>query len=148
MTSASEVLGEKVPYRGTKRRTPWWGEVVKRSVRLKMELFRKWMKSRSAEDRRSYEIARSEAQRVKKGAKEGSWRKIGEDLKSDFRGTRKLLYSLANSYRRKRQFFSHAIKDNNEVLLTDSEEISERWKEYFCDLLNVPNSQENSGESF
>ena len=37
-----------------------------------MELFRKWMKSRSAEDRRSYEIARSEAQRVKRGAKEES----------------------------------------------------------------------------
>ena len=67
-------------------------------------------------------------------------------MKSDFRGTRKLLYSLANGYRRKRQFVSHVIKDKNEVLLTDSEEISERWKEYFCDLLNVPNSQENPEE--
>ena len=46
LTSASEVLGEKIPYRGNKRRTPWWGEEVKRSVRLKMELFRKWMKYR------------------------------------------------------------------------------------------------------
>ena len=111
-----------------------------------MELFRKWMKSRSAEDRRSCGIARSKAQRVKRGAKVESWRTIGEDLKSDFRGTRKLLYSLANGYRRKRQFVSYAIKDKNEVLLTNSEEISERWKEYFCDLLNVPNSQENSEE--
>ena len=80
---------------------------------------------------------------MKRGAKEESWRKIGEDLKSDFRGTRKLLYSLANGNRRKRQFVSHCIKDKNEVLLTDSEEISERWKEYFCDLLN---SQDNSEE--
>ena len=143
MTSEREVLGEKIPYRGNKRRTPWWGEEVKRSVRLKMGLFRKWMKSRSDEDRRSYEIARSEAQRAKRGAKEESWRKIGEDLKSYFRGTRELLCSLANGYRRKRQLVSHAIKDKNEVLLTDSEEISERWKEYFCDLLN---SQDNSEE--
>ena len=66
-----------------------------------MELFRKWMKSRSAEDSRNYGIARNEAQKVKRGAKEKSWRKIGEDLKADFRGTRKLLYSLANGYRRK-----------------------------------------------
>ena len=146
LTSASEVLGEKIPYRGTKRRTPWLGEEVKRSVRLKMGLCRKWMKSRSAEDCRSYEFARSEAQRVKRGAKEESLRKIGEDLKSDFRGTGELLCSLANGYRRKRQFFSHAIKDKNEVQLTDSEEISERWKEYFCDLRNVPNSQDNSEE--
>ena len=35
LTSASEVLREKIPYRGTKRRAPWWGEEVKRSVRLK-----------------------------------------------------------------------------------------------------------------
>ena len=142
LTYAGEVLGEKIPYRGTKRRTPWWGEEAKDSVRLEIELFRKWMKSRSAEDRRSYEIARSEAQRVKKGAKEESWGKIGENFKSDFRGTRKLPYSLANSYRRKREFVSHAIEDKNEVLLIDSEEISERWKCYFCDLLNVPNSQD------
>ena len=53
LTSASEVLGEKIPYRGTKRRTPWWGEEVKRSMRLKMELFRKWMTPRSAEDHRN-----------------------------------------------------------------------------------------------
>ena len=58
----SSLLGEKIPYRGTKRITLWLGEEVKCSVRLKMVLFRKWMKSRSAEDRRSYEIARSEAQ--------------------------------------------------------------------------------------
>ena len=32
-------------------------------------------------------------------AKEESWMRIGEDLTSDFRGTRKLLYSLANGYR-------------------------------------------------
>ena len=53
LTSVSEVLGEKIPYRGTKRRTPWWGEEVKCSMRLKMELFRKWMTPRSAEDHRN-----------------------------------------------------------------------------------------------
>ena len=42
--------------------------------------------------------------------------------------------------------FSNAIKYRNEILLTDSEEIVRRWKEYFCDLLNVPNSQDNFEE--
>ena len=113
LTSASEVLGEKIPYRGTKRRIPWWGEELKHLVRLKMEPFRKWMESRSAEDRRSYEIARSEAQRVKGGAKEESWRKIGEDLKSDSRGTRKLLYSLGNGYRGK-----YSLSENSTCICT------------------------------
>ena len=44
----------------------------------------------------------------------------------DFRGTRRLLYSLANGCRKKRQFFRYAINDRNGLLLTDSEEIAER----------------------
>ena len=63
-----------------------------------MEQFTKYMKSRSTADLRNYAMA----QRMKRGAKEESWRRILEDLKADFRGTRKLLYSLANVYRRKR----------------------------------------------
>ena len=38
---SKEVLGEKSPYRGNKKRTPWWGEEVKRAVKFKMEQFRK-----------------------------------------------------------------------------------------------------------
>ena len=85
-------------YRGAKWRTPWWGEEVSHSVRLKLEVRRKWMKSRSAEDGRNYVIARNDGQKVKRGSKEESWRKIGEDLKAVFRRTRKLLYSLANGF--------------------------------------------------
>ena len=131
MNSAREVLGEKMPYRGNEKRTPWCGEEVKLSVRFKMEELRKWMKSRSTEDRRNYVMARNEAQRMKRDAKEECWRRIGDDLKADFRGIRKLIYSLANGYRRKRQFVNYAIKDRNAMLLTDSEEIAERWREYF-----------------
>ena len=69
------------------------------------------MKSRSTDDGWNYAMARNEAQRVKRGAKEESWTRIREDLKADVRGTRKLLYSLANGYRRKRQFINYAIKD-------------------------------------
>ena len=45
-----------------------------------------------------------------------------------------------------RQFLNYAITDRNDILLKDSEEIEERWRKYFCDLLNVPNSQDNSEE--
>ena len=76
MNAAKEVLAQKMLYRGDKKRTPWWGEEVKHSVRLKMEQFRKRMKSRSTEDHRNYAMARNEAQRVKRGAK----RKPGGEL--------------------------------------------------------------------
>ena len=126
LQAAEEVLGEKTPYRGSKKRTPWWGEEVKTAVRSKIKHFRIWMKSRSVEDRQAYVQTRNEAQRVKRKSKEESWRKIGEDLKADFKGTKKLLYNLANNYRGKRQCISYAIKDKNDYLLTESGEIAER----------------------
>ena len=52
-----------------------------------------------------------------------------------------MLYSLANNYRAKRMRVSYAIKDKNNHILTEPEEIAERWREYFCDLLNEPNEQ-------
>lgn len=84
---------------------------------------------------------------MEREAKEDSWRRVGEDLKADFKGTRKLLYSLANGYRRKRQCASYAIKDKNGVLLTKSGAIAERWREYFYGLLSVQNSQDNNEEN-
>ena len=140
LPAAEEVLGEKTPYRGSKKRTPWWEEEVKTAVRSKIKHFRPWMKSRSVEDRQAYVQTRNEVQRVKRKSKEESWRKTGEDLKADFKGTKKLLYNLANNYRGKRQCISYAIKDKNDCLLTESGEIAERWREYFSELLNKPNN--------
>ena len=76
---------------------------------------------RSAEDRKNYVMTRNEAQKVK----EENWSRIEEDLKVDFKGTKKLLYNLASGYRRKRQCVSYAVKDKNEILLIESE-ISQR----------------------
>ena len=139
--TSDEVLGEKRPYRGDKRRTPWWGEEVSNSIKAKLSKFRKWMKTRLAEDRLEYIQARNEAQRVKRKAKEDSWKRIGEELKSDFNGTKKLLYNLANDYRGKRHCVSYTVKDKDNQLLTEPEKIAERWREYFYGLLNEPNIQ-------
>ena len=55
----------------------------------------------------------------------------------------KLLYSLAKGYRGKRNEGSYSVKDKNNNLLVDEEEIAERWKEYFSDQLNVEDNEAN-----
>ena len=64
-------------------------------------------------------------------------------MKEDFGETRKLLYSLANRYTRKRQIVNYATKDINDIHFKDSEEIAERWREYCFDLLNESYCQDN-----
>ena len=89
---------EKVSYRWRKNTTPWWTEEVRVAVKQKIICFRMWMKTRS-DDRQSYITARNSTERVKKLAKLESWKVIGEDLKKDMEGTKKILFSLTKSYR-------------------------------------------------
>ena len=124
--AVDQVLGEKVPYRGKKKVTPWWKKEVMQMVKHRMNTFRKWMRSRSVEDRLEYTIASNEAQRIKRKAKEESWKRSGEELEKDLQGTRKLVHCLAKKYRDNRGEISHAIKNKNGTLLTDNEEIADR----------------------
>ena len=61
----------------------------------------------------------------------------------DVNGTKKLIYQLANSYRKghKQKPFNIKAQGNDEVL-TEPHEIKECWTNYFSSLLNVQQHQE------
>jgi len=145
--AADEVLGEKKPYQGKKKMTPWWSEEVREAVKLKMRTFRIWMKTRSVVDRLHYVEARNGAERVKRKAKQDCWNQIGIDLEEDLNGTKKLLYSLAKRYRGKKNEGAYAIKDKSGNLLTQLGDIGKRWREYFSELLNLDSDLEGAGEA-
>lgn len=134
--AAEDVIGVKEVYSGKKKTTPWWTMEMKNSVKTKMQAFRLWMKTRAPEHRIDYVQKRNETERVKKIEKDKVWNKIGRELKEDHRGTKKLLFSLAKNYRGKNKEITHAIKDKEQNLLVNPNEISERWREYFEELLN------------
>ena len=144
--ATSEILGEKVPYKGKKKTTAWWTDEVRDAVGNKMKRFRRWMKTRQLEDHRNYVEARKTAEHVKRRAKIDSWEKIGNDLKADMEGSKKLLYGLTRSYRGKNNEMTYAVKNKNGELLTQPERIAERWMEYFSELLNVQGSEDEGRE--
>ena len=141
-SSATDTLRSKKSYQGRKKTTPWWTEEVMSAVKEKMRLFRIWTKRRRPEDRIEYELARNRAGTVKKKEKNRVWKKIGEDLKADHSGTRKLLYSMAKNYRSSANEQTYAIKDEDGQLLVQPDDISKRWKEYFDQLLNVQGNED------
>ena len=110
---------------------------MKAAVGEKMRWFRKWVRRRRPEDRLEYELARSRAEKVKKEEKDRVWEKIGEDLKTDHVGTKKLLYSMTKNYRSTAKEQTDAIKDRSGQLLVQPNDIANRWREYFDSLLNV-----------
>ena len=70
------------------------------------------------------------------------WEKIGEDLKADHAGTRKLLYSMAKNYRSSAKEQTYAIKDEDGQLLVQPDGFAKRCKEYFDQLPNVQGSED------
>ena len=85
------------------------------------------MRRRRPEDRLEYVLARNRAEKVKNKEKNRLWGKIGEDLKADYAGTKKLLYSMAKNYRSSAEEQTYAIKDENGQLLVQPDDIA-RWK--------------------
>ena len=141
---AEEVMHFKINYGKKKKKTAWWTDEVQDVVKKKMKMFRKWIKTRRAEDREEYVEARRETERIKKREKEQVWIRIGRDLEADLLGTRKLIYNLAKNYRKGSAPPAYAVKGENGELLTVPEEISRRWTEYFENLLNVVNNTEGN----
>ena len=102
-----------------------------------MKGFRVRMKRRRPENRRRYEIAGNRSEKVNREDKNRVWKKIREDSKADHFRTKKLLYSMAKNYRRDADEQGEAIKDLNGQQLVQTEDMSNRSKDYFENILNV-----------
>ena len=91
-SAAEETVGVNKAYTRRKKTTPWWTDRVREAVISKMKSFRKWMKTRTLEDRLAYIIARNEAERVKLAKKNRMWVETGKNLEEkEYKRTRKLL---------------------------------------------------------
>src|SRR5678815_2991696 len=137
---SEDVVNVKTIHGRKKKQTPWWTEQVQTAVKRKMKCFKRWIKTRGVEEREEYVEARREAEQIKRREKESTWERIGGELEEDLQGTRKLIYSIAKSYRKGSAPPTYAIKNEDGLLLTSPSDISERWKEYFEQLLNIPNN--------
>ena len=141
-TAAEQTMGKRTSYEGKKKSTPWWTERLGEAVKNKMKKFRKWMKTRNHQDRVAYIEARRETERIKVSEKSDAWKEKGAELNRDLQGARKLLYNLASNYRKGKNEIPYIIKDKENNLLVKLEDVAERGKGYFEELLNSGEVQE------
>ncbi|XP_076039470.1 uncharacterized protein LOC143024543 [Oratosquilla oratoria] len=143
---AEEVVGVKWTGGCKKKRTAYWNEEVQEAVREKNKYYRLWIKRRTEEARQQYVRKRNAAKSIKRKAQKDSWEQLGQDLEQDLQNSKKLLYSIAKSYRKGNGEYNYSIKDSQGNLLTEPEEIDKRWKEYFSNLLNIEEDGERTDE--
>uniref|UniRef100_A0AAR2JQE7 Reverse transcriptase domain-containing protein n=1 Tax=Pygocentrus nattereri TaxID=42514 RepID=A0AAR2JQE7_PYGNA len=69
-------------------------------------------------------------------AKTRVWEEFGEALESDFKSAPKRFWQTVRRLRRGKQCATSTVYSGDGVLLTSTEDVIGRWKEYFEDLLN------------
>ena len=145
---SSVKLSSRVPGDGEKR-TPWWNQEVKEAIRVKKDAFKAWLQDRSSSDLQSrYTEARKAATSAVNKSKEKSWEEFGRRLNSNYFSANKVFWQTIRRWRGKRSSFTYSIKDSDNNILTDENEILSRWREYFEGLLNPvkASTRDTSGE--
>ena len=83
-----------------------------------------------------YQWAQRAAAAAVAEAKQWVWEEFGEAMEKDFRAAPKRLWKTVRHLRRGKRGTIQAVYSKDGTLLTSTEEVIGRWKEYFGDLLN------------
>uniref|UniRef100_A0A669BJZ3 Reverse transcriptase domain-containing protein n=1 Tax=Oreochromis niloticus TaxID=8128 RepID=A0A669BJZ3_ORENI len=148
--AAALSCGRKVvgACRGGNPRTKWWTPEVKGATRLKKESYRAWLACGTPEAADRYRQAKWNAARAMAEAKTRVWEEFGEAMEKDFRTASKRFWQTVRRLRRGKRCSTCTVYSAGGALLTSTEKIVRRWKEYFEDLLNpTDTSSEEEAES-
>ena len=118
---------------------------VQESLRRKKDAFKKWQMQGGNELKEAYKNMKREAKAAVAKAKNEAYKERYDKMGTD-EGER-MIYRVANQRARSRRDIGevNVIKDQTGDMPTDEVKITERWREYFSNLLNVENAREQLG---
>ena len=139
---AGSVLGVTKGGIRKDKETWWWNEAVQGSIKQKKEAKKAYDRTASEGDKREYRKSRAEAKREVAKAKEEAYKELYNRLNT--KGGEKELFRIAKQRDKSAKDIQHVrvIKDEQGRLITDEEEVVQRWKGYFENLMNTENPRE------
>lgn len=120
----------------TKKQTAWWTEEIKAQVKIKKEKWKKYINQRTTDNYEQYKKERKAVKDLVMSLKKKKWREFGEKMETDYKTNQKLFYRVLKTQRNGKQKENTTIKDRNGGLLKGDNEVMERWREYFRELLD------------
>lgn len=136
ISAARETCGTSKINRN-KKQTAWWNDNVKREVKLKKEKWKIYLRTGNNTTYQDYKRQRDRVKEIVLEAKRETWEEFGRKMEADFHTNQKLFFkTLKNLRLGKKNEVIKQIKDEHEAILTEEEDIIERWRRYFENLLN------------
>ncbi|XP_008486482.1 uncharacterized protein LOC103523195, partial [Diaphorina citri] len=109
---------------------------LKRVVKEKKIAWKKYLTTKTQSDYATYKEKRSAAKNAVLIAKSKSWKDFGDKMEGAYKDNRKLFYRIIKRLRTDKECPLKFVKDKEGNLLTREEEIMERWRQYFAELLD------------
>ena len=128
---------KRLSKRGIRTGCEWWNAEVERLVKAKKWEYQKWLQSRTREAYERYKCVRNEVKRAVRQAKKEADVRWGEKLMDDFSRNKRMFWKEVNRTRKGIEVKEECVKDVNGNVVTEKNEVCERWKGYFEGLLNV-----------
>ena len=115
---------------------------MQKAVKEKRRKFKQYQQSRCDGDKEEFREANKRAKMEGAKAKDSAYKALYDKL--DSREGQTIIYKLSKARERITIYLTDIayIKDSNETILTDEDEIKARWKESVETLLNVENERE------
>ena len=137
ISAATKICGLKRVANGPAGRcTPWWTEELQSLVQEKKRAYRAWLNMPNSASRGAYCDAKKAVKEAVTAAKANSWENFGVALESNFRDAPKVFWQTIRRLRAGKVASIKSVKDRKGEILTGEEEILQRWREYFEELLN------------
>ena len=136
-----EVCGTSSGRRKEGKETWWWNPRTEKVVLEKKEALKKWKTSGTLEDREEYQRSNRNAKKVIAEEQRKAMKELYDKL--DTKEGEKDIYRIAAERDRKKKDIGKVftVKDVNGNILKESEDIKERWKDYFNELYNEENQR-------
>ena len=107
---------------------------MKQAVRKKKDMYKKALGERSDRAWEDYKVAKKEAKRVVREAKEADWVRCGKQLQKNFLENRRVFWRKVKE-KESTSRLKAGIEGKDGKLLTDTVEVKKRWMEHFSELL-------------
>nr|XP_054603312.1 uncharacterized protein LOC107376876 [Nothobranchius furzeri] len=137
--------GSSVPVVVATPQTRWWTLAVRDAVKLKKESYQVLLACGTPEAADGYRQSMRNAARVVAKAKARAWEEFGEIMEQDFSTASRRFWSTIQRLGGE-QCVTNTIYSGDGVLLTSTQDVVDRWAEYFEDLLN-PTDMSSSEEA-
>ena len=124
------------------KRTNWWSQTIKAEVQKKKMLWKEYNRNQNKYTYKLYKEQRRIAKLAVAEGKKLSWEKLGDYMERNSRTNSKLFYKAIKGIRTPNERTVNFIKDAQGKLLTNTDEIVNRWKDYFAELLTSSKPQE------